>query len=414
MHANAVHHPPQHVNSVPTVPIEQPLPAMAPSPAVQQLHLQQQQQQQLQEQQRQQEQLQQNQQKDETTQKTDDASTSKVKGCTLPRNFVSYCHNNYETWRPALFLEEPDDPYKRCHYAKKQVYPAGMEFEYSPEELKAKKYKKQQEVKNAEQQQQPVQKSTSVEEQQAQIPQVVAIDYVPPQQLLQEIGNIQRAPAETQEQHQLNHAYYQQQHNSYIPAQHGQSHYEVANHQQVQQLQPLSSQQSSQQVYENHENQYQDTEEEEEEDEEEEEEETADEEADDDDVEYEQLQTTVHYQQQQQHQDQQNIPNMMDDLEDQIEASTIRFSMHSGSQEGIQNKTIKIKFKKERSVSNKNHNGSNNYSAYTIENSYQKEVIVVCIVISFEYLIVLNHCSTGDGEFNDKHIYALKSMFISS
>ncbi|XP_017474309.1 PREDICTED: uncharacterized protein LOC108364936 [Rhagoletis zephyria] len=67
------------------------------------------------------------------------STSSPVGSCKLPRKFAAYCRNNYETWKPALFLEEPEDPNRRCHYAKHFVYP-GTGVEYSPEELRAKKY----------------------------------------------------------------------------------------------------------------------------------------------------------------------------------------------------------------------------------------------------------------------------------
>ena len=150
------------VAAAPSVPIEQPLPAVASSQAVQQLQMQQQQQQQHQNQNHQ----------------TQSTPANDVAGCNLPRNFATYCHNNYETWRPALFLEEPDDPTRRCHYAKKQVYPSGMDIEFSPEELKAKKYKLQQEAKKQEQQriaQEQLQKQQLQQQQLQQNPQQIGL-----------------------------------------------------------------------------------------------------------------------------------------------------------------------------------------------------------------------------------------------
>ncbi|XP_017857988.1 PREDICTED: probable serine/threonine-protein kinase yakA isoform X1 [Drosophila arizonae] len=67
-------------------------------------------------------------------------SLTEVGGVRLPRNFHAYGRNNHETWKPALTLEEPDDPSRVCHYAKQLVYPAGAGIEYSPEELLARKY----------------------------------------------------------------------------------------------------------------------------------------------------------------------------------------------------------------------------------------------------------------------------------
>ncbi|XP_055836794.1 uncharacterized protein LOC129905350 [Episyrphus balteatus] len=72
----------------------------------------------------------------------------------LPAQFATYCRNNYEVWKPALFLEEPDDPYKRCQYQKTLVYPGG-DIEFSPEEIRAKKWKSNQQ-KSRQQPQQPV------------------------------------------------------------------------------------------------------------------------------------------------------------------------------------------------------------------------------------------------------------------
>lgn len=65
----------------------------------------------------------------------------------LPRNFYAYGRNNHETWKPALTLEEPDDPTRVCRYAKNLVYPAGAGIEYSPEEILARKYKQVMEQK---------------------------------------------------------------------------------------------------------------------------------------------------------------------------------------------------------------------------------------------------------------------------
>lgn len=69
-----------------------------------------------------------------------EGTLTEVGGVRLPRNFHAYGRNNHETWKPALTLEEPDDPSRVCHYAKQLVYPAGAGIEYSPEELLARKY----------------------------------------------------------------------------------------------------------------------------------------------------------------------------------------------------------------------------------------------------------------------------------
>lgn len=76
----------------------------------------------------------------EPQQETVDESSTEIGGIRLPRNFHAYGRNNHETWKPALTLEEPDDPSRICHYAKQLVYPAGAGVEYSPEELLARKY----------------------------------------------------------------------------------------------------------------------------------------------------------------------------------------------------------------------------------------------------------------------------------
>jgi len=73
--------------------------------------------------------------------------TSEVAGLRLPRNFHAYGRNNHETWKPALTLEEPDDPSRVCHYAKQLVYPPGAGIEYSPEEILARKFKQLMEQK---------------------------------------------------------------------------------------------------------------------------------------------------------------------------------------------------------------------------------------------------------------------------
>lgn len=76
-----------------------------------------------------------------------------IGGIRLPRNFQTYGRNNHETWKPALTLEEPDDPSRVCHYAKQLVYPPGAGVEYSPEELLARKYMPRLEEQRKQQQQ---------------------------------------------------------------------------------------------------------------------------------------------------------------------------------------------------------------------------------------------------------------------
>lgn len=67
--------------------------------------------------------------------------SKEVTGIRLPRRFATYSCNSKETWQPALFLEEPSDPQRVCHYAKNIVYPPSTGMEYSPEEIKARRYK---------------------------------------------------------------------------------------------------------------------------------------------------------------------------------------------------------------------------------------------------------------------------------
>ncbi|SPP79533.1 uncharacterized protein LOC117581940 isoform X1 [Drosophila guanche] len=81
------------------------------------------------------------------------AANSEVAGLRLPRNFHPYGRNNHETWKPALTLEEPDDPSRVCHYAKLLVYPPGAGIEYSPEEILARKYMQKPTAQQVQQQQ---------------------------------------------------------------------------------------------------------------------------------------------------------------------------------------------------------------------------------------------------------------------
>lgn len=57
----------------------------------------------------------------------------------LPPNFVSYSQSNNDNWSVALCLEEPYEPNKFCNYPKTQVYP-GDGTEFSPEEIRARKW----------------------------------------------------------------------------------------------------------------------------------------------------------------------------------------------------------------------------------------------------------------------------------
>lgn len=57
----------------------------------------------------------------------------------LPPNFVSYSSNHQDNWSVALCLEEPYEPNKFCNYPKSAVYP-GDGTEFSPEEIRARKW----------------------------------------------------------------------------------------------------------------------------------------------------------------------------------------------------------------------------------------------------------------------------------
>lgn len=96
-----------------------------------------------------------------------------IGGIRLPRNFHTYGRNNHETWKPALTLEEPDDPSRVCHYAKQLVYPPGAGVEYSPEELLARKYmprleeqRKQQQQKAQPEEEEELKKEPAIQQQQ--------------------------------------------------------------------------------------------------------------------------------------------------------------------------------------------------------------------------------------------------------
>ncbi|XP_061388743.1 putative mediator of RNA polymerase II transcription subunit 26 [Musca vetustissima] len=316
-----------------------------------------------------------------------------VPGLKTNRKFPAYCRNNHETWQPALFLEEPDDPQKICYYTKSTVYPQGQGVEYSPEEIRARRYKQkmlelkqkqQQSVAEVQQKNQTQQLQSNSQQNHAQV---------------QEIGSLKKEPVHHQQQQQqtTQHYYVQQQQqvqHSNIYYHQSQQIQQQQNHQQVNQIhhkpqqmvtnyqpgyhQPQQQQQQQPQQYtKTSEEGY-------------EEEEEADDDAgadtedqDDDNPDTEEEEQQQQYQQRQQfyHQPQQvhyqhNAVNTQDDLEDQIEASTIRFSMHTPSQ-GSQNKTLKIKFKKERpTTGTETPNGNNNsYSAYTIERIYHQPEI---------------------------------------
>ncbi|XP_073820863.1 bub1 kinase [Musca autumnalis] len=333
-------------------------------------------------------------------QSTVNNSSIQVSGLKTNRKFPAYCRNNHETWQPALFLEEPDDPQKICYYAKSTVYPQGQAVEYSPEEIRARRYKqkmdelkqKQQQVAAESQQKNQIQQlQTHSQSQQNQVQ-------------VQEIGTLKREPVhhhqpqpQQQEQPATQNYYVQQQvhhNNIYYQQQQQTQHQQQVNqiyhkpHHQVVTNYQVGYQQQQQQPQ-----QYIKTSQKTEEEDDEGEDAGADTEDQDDDnpdteeeeqqqqqqhqhQQYQQRQQFYHQAQQQQHHYQHDAVNTQDDLEDQIEASTIRFSMHTPSQ-GSQNKTLKIKFKKERpSSGTEAPNGNNNsYSAYTIERIYHQPEI---------------------------------------
>lgn len=60
-------------------------------------------------------------------------------GINIPPNFVRVARNNHESWTGALCLEEPYEPNKLCKYRKDLVY-TGSETEYSPEEIRSRQF----------------------------------------------------------------------------------------------------------------------------------------------------------------------------------------------------------------------------------------------------------------------------------
>ncbi|KNC29002.1 hypothetical protein FF38_10150 [Lucilia cuprina] len=348
-----------------------------------------------------------------------------VAGIRLPRKFATYCRNNHETWQPALFLEEPDDPQKVCHYAKSLVYPPDLGVEFSPEEIKARHCKYKMEMvkqeynpqQNYQAQQHGEQEQTNREAQSSgtQAQQNLNVQ-------VQEIGSIKTETTTTttttnaakyqqtqqyyvqqqQQQQQLhhinnNHLYYQQQqqHETQLYQQEQQPQTQLdPQQQQRQQLQTQQQQyhvnhyeqqryQQRQHEHQQVQQQYTKVEEEETEGDQEDEDEDNQDTEDEQQQQYNQQLPQQHpnyqyhhHNQQQQPSAQQHLNNLDNegDLEDQIEASTIRFSMHTPNK-GSQNKTLKIKFKKERPTAvGDTPNGNNNYSAYTIERIYQPEL----------------------------------------
>lgn len=69
----------------------------------------------------------------------DDQDSYDSLGINIPPNFVRVARNNHESWTGALCLEEPYEPNKVCKYRKDLVY-TGSETEYSPEEIRSRKY----------------------------------------------------------------------------------------------------------------------------------------------------------------------------------------------------------------------------------------------------------------------------------
>ncbi|XP_054743067.1 mitotic checkpoint serine/threonine-protein kinase BUB1 [Anastrepha obliqua] len=249
-----------------------------------------------------------------------------VGACKLPRKFAAYCHNNYETWKPALFLEEPEDPNRRCHYAKQLVYP-GTGVEYSPEELRAKMYITRPPVVNNIKQ---VAAQINTEEKAK-----AEGDHIP--QELQEIGAVQKqqqhqdrdaSVSNVERQHTLSHKHRvcTNEHigvNGVEPIGHNFHNTIIYTQPRIQQHNHLERH-----IQSHHQN--------------------------------ENPQQMLHEGQKEMNE----IGNTLDDLEDQIEASTIRLG---------ENKTIKIKFKKEPQQHGHTLKGNN----YVIEGIYQQEVSAV-------------------------------------
>ncbi|XP_005180213.2 probable serine/threonine-protein kinase fhkB [Musca domestica] len=319
------------------------------------------------------------------------SSSIQVPGLDANIKFPAYCRNNHETWQPALFLEEPDDPQKICYYAKSTVYPQGQGVEYSPEEIRARRYKQkiaelkqkqQQLMTEVQQKNQTHQLQTQAQAQQShvQVQEIGSLKSEPTHhhQQQQQQATTQHYYVQQQQHVQHNNIYYQsqiQQHQQQINQIHHKTNHVATNYQagylQQQQQQPQQYTTAS-------------TEDDEEDEVEEyagadtegQEDDNPDTEEEDQQHQQYQQRQYYHHQHQQQLHYQNNAVNTQDDLEDQIEASTIRFSMHTPSQ-GSQNKTLKIKFKKERpSTGTETPNGNNNsYSAYTIERIYHQPEI---------------------------------------
>nr|XP_014098767.2 probable inactive serine/threonine-protein kinase bub1 [Bactrocera oleae] len=264
--------------------------------------------------------------------KTLTPTTTPIGPCKLPRKFAAYCRNNYETWKPALFLEEPEDPNRRCHYAKQLVYP-GTGVEYSPEELRAQKFITR------------LTEMQRLKEEAAQLKAEITVKTEESEHITQEIQEIGAVQQQHVQQHleasaatvgvnvngsTNNHKHRvstneQSEVNGVEPIGQNYQHSTAYSQTQIQ----LQQQHHQHNLYRH---------------------------------------TIQHnYQNEKQHQFQQQnksvneLDNGLDDLEDQIEASTIRLG---------ENKTIKIKFKKERQQHGHTIKGNN----YVIEGIYQQEV----------------------------------------
>ena len=76
-------------------------------------------------------------------------------GFQKPQNFINSARNSHEPWDGLLFLEEPFDPNRRCFYPKNNVYP-GDGCEYSLEELMENKWKVKMEEKRKQEEQERI------------------------------------------------------------------------------------------------------------------------------------------------------------------------------------------------------------------------------------------------------------------
>lgn len=282
--------------------------------------------------------------------KTLTPTTTPIGPCKLPRKFAAYCRNNYETWKPALFLEEPEDPNRRCHYAKQLVYP-GTGVEYSPEELRAQKFITR------------LTEMQRLKEEAAQLKAEITVKTEESEHITQEIQEIGAVQQQHVQQHleasaatvgvnvngsTNNHKHRvstneQSEVNGVEPIGQNYQHSTAYSQTQIQ----------LQQQHHQH-NLYRHT-----------------------------IQHNYQNEKQQQFQQQNKsvneLDNGLDDLEDQIEASTIRLG---------ENKTIKIKFKKERQQHGHTIKGNN----YVIEGIYQQEVRNINIfafqLVLYKYLLL--------------------------